>query len=155
MHQSGAGKLYTGGVSQNAEGLIFSASDPFINWSFNVVDQKINDISSYQDSIVFAVGDSGYIVVNKPLNGLGLSGLHEPSSSLIIYPNPAKNVLHLNVNEGIEFQKAATKIYNTMGKLIYHAAFTPQLSLSNLSKGIYVVEISSEIVSYRKKFVIE
>ncbi len=155
LHQSGEGKLYTGGVSQNAEGLIFSASDPFINWSFNVVDEKINDISSYQDSIVFAVGDSGYIAVNKALNGLGVGALQNQSPIWHIYPNPAKNMLHINVSEEIDFQKASLKIYSTPGALIYQSDFTPQLSISNWSKGIYVVEISTETASYRKKLVIE
>lgn len=155
LHQSGEGKLYTGGVSQNSEGLIFSAADPFINWNFNVVDEKINDISSYQDSIVFAVGDSGYIAVNQPLNGLGVRDLKKQSANFEIYPNPAQTKIYLNLSSSNEADNTYTKIYNSQGKLIYTAAFSPQLSISNWSKGIYVVEISTETASYRKKLVIE
>jgi hypothetical protein len=73
--------------------------------------------------------------------------------SAVIYPNPANDVLYLK-------QVAGTKpefilITDITGREVLSFPFHEQLSIAHLQEGIYVVSLSRNGVSKRKKLVIE
>ncbi len=155
LHQTGSGKIYTGGISQGNQGVIFHNPASSAIWGYDAVGQQINDISSYMDSIVFAVGDSGYIVVNKTLNGLGNPYLSVISTNFDIFPNPAKNEIHIKSQNELAKKDGKIKIYSALGKLLIVQPLGSFLDVSQLAAGIYFVEIAAQNNVFRKKIILE
>lgn len=69
---------------------------------------------------------------------------------LKVYPNPAKDfILIENLKENVEFE-----IYDIQGKLIKKEKYNnSQISLENLSKGVYILKILTE--NYSQKLIVE
>jgi hypothetical protein len=82
--------------------------------------------------------------VNRPLN-----------NQVTIYPNPSQNQVTLSFMEPVKH--AAIKLYNSNGQLVFEETEVfgkhYQLNMLQLSKGIYVVEISQESKVLRTKIV--
>jgi hypothetical protein len=73
---------------------------------------------------------------------------------LNIYPNPASNLLHIQLTGSSE--KVNIKVYNSLGKVIDDFAVERrdiQIDLSHYSKGIYVVWADDGITNSMEKFV--
>jgi len=69
-----------------------------------------------------------------------------------IYPNPAKDELKLELPNGLD--KASIDIYDMLGKRVYTAELTNKpINISNWSKGVYVVRVTSENIVQTKKFI--
>lgn len=66
-----------------------------------------------------------------------------------IYPNPAINFIRLNGIGNIE----KFTVFNTLGETILKGNFNNQIDVSNLSKGIYFLNIKSKNQIYTKKFI--
>jgi len=75
-------------------------------------------------------------------------------SSLNIYPNPAQNILHLQLNESIQ---GTVSITDLQGQTILSQAINDnnaQINTSNVANGVYVLKVVSEKASYTKQVVI-
>ena len=59
-----------------------------------------------------------------------------------IYPNPANNILHIDVTG--QFDNYASSLYDLEGRLIKTATNTNTLDVSGISSGIYLLEISDQ-----------
>jgi photosystem II stability/assembly factor-like uncharacterized protein len=139
LGQANSGKVYTGGkVSWGDEGIIFQTTDG-ISWLMEAVDQPINGIASYGTDVTFAVGDSGYVVVNTNLTSLGLND-ENYFYPINVYPNPTrdfvtienefnKNVVYNLVN--LNGQVVIADIVATNGTII---------DISRLETGIYYLK---------------
>ncbi len=57
---------------------------------------------------------------------------------LIIYPNPANDVLFIT---SFYSKNEMVKIYNTTGQLIYNESFTNKIDLSKLNAGLYFIAV--------------
>jgi photosystem II stability/assembly factor-like uncharacterized protein len=154
LHRSGNGKIYTGGHSQGAIGLIFESPGDIVSWNYNIVDYKINDISSYNDSIVFAVGDSGYIVANK-LFTVNTTEITGDGPDINIYPNPASRILNIAVPADFDTATGAIKLYSVLGELKLSTAFTREVDVSGLQRGVYFIEIVSDSGSTRRSVIVQ
>ncbi len=154
LHRSGNGRIYTGGVSQSNIGLIFESPGDIVSWNYNTVDQKINDVSSYNDSIVFAVGDSGYIVVNK-LFTVNTSEIESGEISINIYPNPASQIINLEAPGDFEAENSVIKMYSALGQLRLSTAFKSKLDISRLDRGLYFIEVTGEKGAFTKGVIIQ
>lgn len=75
---------------------------------------------------------------------------NEISKSLSVYPNPVNNHLQLKLSTALEFKKAA--IYNYYGQLVLQSKRTI-INVSNLSSGIYFLEIETNKGKGIKKFI--
>jgi hypothetical protein len=72
-----------------------------------------------------------------------------------IYPNPASNLITLNINE---YENAVLNIYKITGDLVSSGKVTetnPHIYIGNLSAGIYMVEIKTQKSSEKQKLVIQ
>lgn len=75
-------------------------------------------------------------------------GLNEDEIfSFTIFPNPAQNVLNIQLNEPIDF----IRIYTTAGKLVKESKIT-QIDLTNLQTGLYLAKVSVNGKTLCKKF---
>lgn len=80
------GDIYSGAVSQFGPGGLMFESTNGVSWNYQDVDHPINDLTSIGSDITFGVGDSGYLIVNTPVNQLNLTSLDQVEFDA--YPNP-------------------------------------------------------------------
>ncbi|MGY8989291.1 MAG: T9SS type A sorting domain-containing protein, partial [Flavobacteriales bacterium] len=72
-----------------------------------------------------------------------------------IFPNPAKNNITI---ENSNFVINSVKLYNIAGQLIkseYVNSMKTNLNVSDLNKGIYILEIQSKETSIKRKLIVE
>ncbi|HRG58000.1 MAG TPA: YCF48-related protein [Bacteroidia bacterium] len=155
LHQSNDGTVYTGGAAPFQQvGLIFKNPGQFMIWDYDQVDQEIFDIASHSDSIVFAVGDSGYIVVNHPNLLTNSTSKQKIDNNIQIYPNPTKNILFLkrNYNDAMPLNYL---IFNNLGALVKNGTTQFDVDVQDLNSGFYFIEIQSSNKIFKHKFIIE
>ena len=68
------------------------------------------------------------------------------------YPNPVKEVLHININIGLELKQV--NIYNSLGQYLYSAK-TTIIDTNTLKSGIYFIEIITNQGKSAKKIIKE
>ena len=72
------------------------------------------------------------------------------SNNLAIYPNPSNGIINIEIDNN---QNSVVIIRDTFGKVILKKNFisTTLIDLGNLSKGIYIIEITSNNHSVSRK----
>lgn len=73
-------------------------------------------------------------------------------SSLIIYPNPAQNTLHIQGNWDAN---ATVQILDTLGKKLLSSSLQHEMDISNLPNGIYFVKFLDKASVSSKKLIIK
>lgn len=142
IHFATNGNLYAGArTTVTQSGLIFRRYADG-GWWYDTVDEAIYDLSSYGDSVVFAVGDSGYIVTNTPPAQLGTDDLPQQEDFFTAFPNPVSEVIHLTgtVESGSTFS-----ILTTDGRPIETGIIpaTNTLDVRSFKSGMYLLTITS------------
>lgn len=138
LHQTTEGRLYTAGKPGWADtGIIFEEDAAgVIGWSFYDVEDPVNDIASHTGGIVFAVGDTGMVVVNVPPGNIGLPALDQ-MEELVVFPNPAGDLLNVSLS-------GPKTLYSMGGQIIRSYDENEQiLSLQGIAPGLYVLQIES------------
>ncbi len=98
-----------------------------------------------------------YLFMSDPApcqNGGTTSVLLYPDGKLKIYPNPANDFIHIQLDDN--FGHACYSIYNVMGKILvkhqYLRGNLPVLDLKNFKPGMYLLLISNKQNTIRKVF---
>jgi uncharacterized protein (TIGR02145 family) len=108
------------------------------------------DIGNYRE-YVFTSGDFYYKVngnsVRLVKDATSLSTT-DFSNSIIIYPNPVKNILTI---DGLVVQDVV--IYSVLGKEVLKISNLNTIDVSSLSKGVYFIKVSDGINASTKKFI--
>ena len=73
------------------------------------------------------------------------SPLSKTDNAIMVYPNPTKDILHI---EGAEDH--TIRIYNTQGLLLKKAT-GKQINVSNLHTGTYLLQIGTQVVRFIKQ----
>ena len=113
-----------------------------------VYDFVINNLpqSFINENFIVKVSDVwGYTVEGQLGTVLGTSDNHQASTSIKIYPNPAKNQITINVPQNIEI--IHIELFNTTGKTIktiHTSNINEVLNLNNLPSGLYFLKINSK-----------
>ncbi|MCH2226040.1 MAG: YCF48-related protein [Crocinitomicaceae bacterium] len=95
---SNNGSIYAGGKPSSWTGGIISAKTiTGFGWNIYNVTHTINGMESYGADVTFAVGDSGYVVVNTPLSSLGIEEFSQVESGSLPYPVPADEFVQFNI----------------------------------------------------------
>lgn len=102
------------------------------------------------------LGNSGWLILtdsqgNEAYYWNGVMSAQEfNNASLTIYPNPVNETLFLNyTGESPE----SISVYDISGKLILSQGYEKSISVSNLTSGIYFIEITSPLGKSIQKFV--
>jgi hypothetical protein len=89
---------------------------------------------------------------NFKINEVDMNVSDLNSSNLSIYPNPVKDVLHLDLNKNEKI--SSVEIYSLAGQKIKTFGHVSKVQVSELTKGSYIVKIQTESGKvYTKKFV--
>jgi hypothetical protein len=86
---------------------------------------------------------NSYVTVNI---GTGIYDIN--TSSIGFYPNPATDVL--NISGNMEF---IVRILNVQGAIMLQCENQDKIDISHLAKGIYIIEIKTEMESLRRKLI--
>ena len=155
IHRAGNGKIYTG-ANENfgSTGLIFTATNNHL-WNYENVDHPIYDFSSFNDSIVFGIGDSGYLVTNVPLAILNFDEQSAVELNMEIFPNPTTGKLSITLpvehSTGFNY-----RLVTTAGKFIDAGKLDgSQLDLSQMAAGMYILQISDGETQYTSRIIKE
>jgi hypothetical protein len=121
-------------------------------------DRAANTFSSLTD------GDLK-IILNEDVNGIGKFYLQLSSSALSIDKDVLERVsMYTTTNAnlrivGLPIANTSVKLFNLIGKEVYRTSFKSNniqnVSLSKLSKGLYIVQIQSEGSILNKKIILE
>ena len=89
---------------------------------------------------------SNTVVINKIVNNI---------SKLTVYPNPATDLIHINIPEA----NSVVSIINSLGQVV-KTIHTNQLnamdlSIGNLSKGVYTIMVHNAANNYHQLFIKE
>ncbi len=102
--------------------------------------------------------DSGFSFVVDFVDGI--SELHDGFSDLLLYPNPAKEILNVQF-ESLKRSAMNLEVVDAMGRLVYSKKVTVNygsnsysLPISNLDSGLYFLRLSSEGEIVGKQFVV-
>lgn len=71
-----------------------------------------------------------------------------------IYPNPAHNEIFVDLNT-IEMRDIEINIWNAEGKRISNSGFIHKINLQDFSRGVYFIQIKSNLGVYNSKFIKE
>jgi len=116
-----------------------------------------NQIDQDQDGVIDGIDlcrntPIGYSVDSDGCNNTRLSVEDmELFYRLVVYPNPTSEIL--NISSKIEVKK--TIIFDFLGRKVLETTKSEQIDVSELSKGIYLLNIYSEKGKTTKKIVIE
>ena len=78
------------------------------------------------------------------------------SETVLIYPNPAKNHITVNLN-GIEETISILKMYDSSSKLVFEKRSTSTLAIdvSGFAKGLYLLELTTDEQVFRSQVIVE
>jgi len=78
---------------------------------------------------------------------------YEVEPEISVYPNPAREKIYITIKNDLIIN--AVKIYNQLGQLVYNQqGITTSIDISNLSEGIYVLELAENERIHRREIVI-
>jgi len=160
IEKSDNGHVYIGGENSFTSGgldpgLIYHSPGDLIIWTYQSVAEGIRDLGSYNDSIVFAVGENGYIIVNQdPVTLDQIENVLLPE--IIVYPNPNDGNFIIKTNNQVVM---GVQVYDAQGRIIY--SFNQQLGdyllveLPNMEHGIYHVQLIGQNGTTNQQVVIK
>lgn len=114
---------------------------------------NLNDPSNWTESCPQGTPGSAYLLP-CPLSADAVIS----ENMLMIYPNPAGNVIHIAVS-GINMQNCVIQIYDPEGRVVFsginNAANQININTTQLKSGMYYVVLRSENEVLKSKFIIE
>jgi photosystem II stability/assembly factor-like uncharacterized protein len=148
LHVAGNDYLYVGADTDlDPNGVIFEKSTGDF-WNFYPVDERIFGLSSYRDSIVWAVGENGYIVVNQDPIYLEIEEANNVDQfEFVLSPNPVVNQLSIKVldsNNSLDYSEAQIEVVNLLGEVLYQSTFSSEIEVGHIESGVYFLILSQK-----------
>ena len=116
-------------------------------------DHPLNGVAMCNDSIGYAVGDSGLIVTNRTVPVVGVHTPSQLEKALKIYPNPTTGMFTTSLSV-----LHTIKVYDFSGRLITTnnmPAMIQHIDLSAYSSGAYFLNIATTQESINRKVVLQ
>lgn len=134
------------GISWQAVGSVAATgnSNAVLNYEFTDAD-ILDPVSYYRLKIIDNNGSftySGVVHISKAIN---------TRESLALYPNPARDILHLQYNATTE--NTAVKIINALGVSVFAGNNTRKIDVAGFAAGIYFVSIQQGRNLFFSKFI--
>ena len=99
--------------------------------------------------------DSAFVTIN--VNPSGINSF-DKNNVFSINPNPAKEILTININKIKDSHNTIVNIYDLQGELMLQQAIkqeTTELTISNFAKGMYILKICNDKNTMVSKFIKE
>jgi len=101
-------------------------------------------------------GMMGQFIVKPNLTSVNEIALND--LSIKIYPNPAKEILFLNIEQLSNPKPVEVKVYNSIGKLVYQTDIKDTntvIDIGQWTSGLYLIEIQQEGNRALKKIIVD
>jgi blue copper oxidase len=101
-------------------------------------------------------GMMGQFVVTP--SAVGINELKENNQTVNVFPNPAKDVITISINDFDNSQQVIMKFYDLLGKEIYSSVFANSrftFNVGGFNKGLYTISISQGSKMVHKKIIIQ
>ncbi|MFV8357948.1 T9SS type A sorting domain-containing protein [Flavobacterium sp. XS1P32] len=96
------------------------------------------------------------VIVRKTVSNLSVNQTLLNESKIILYPNPTKNEIHLDIDETIRNEIKKISIYNVLGQEVFSSnKYVQTIQISNISSGKYMIKISTSEFEISKKLIVE
>jgi len=86
---------------------------------------------------------------------INFDGIEEYSSAINVYPNPAKDIVHVRISDNLYVNSSEIKIFDFTGKLIkkleYQIGQTAEIYVGDLAKGIYNINYVNRNIIFVKE----
>jgi len=127
----------------SAIGKVFQTTDAGESWSeIHAIDTRVNSLSFASNETtrrVWIAGLGGNI--ERLESDLNINSTDQAMiQPLMVSPNPAHNVLQLQLPTGLSPQ-AQLEVYNNTGQVIWRTTATPLLHLKDWAAGLYIIRI--------------
>jgi len=113
-------------------------------------------------NMYYAVGNEGTLISTKRFAGSGDNPGKTTKQILSSFPNPSRDVLNIKIPEGEWNTSSSVTVMNTYGQVILRKDINGlqggqelQISTSELSNGLYLVQFTSSSTSASGKFVVK
>ncbi|MFV8333518.1 T9SS type A sorting domain-containing protein [Flavobacterium sp. GSP14] len=119
----------------------------------NIFDDASNDAQFIWSKNVVLDNE---VIVRKTVSNLSVNQTLLNESKIILYPNPTKNEIHLDIDETTRNEIKKISIYNLLGELVFSSnKYVQTIPLTNISSGMYMVKISTSELEISKKLIVE
>lgn len=98
------------------------------------------------------VEDYTVIITNAMNQGIVNGEEGFTNAEISIYPNPVTRTLNISM---LEASGKDYLIYNAVGQVILKGVFVESIDVSNLSNGVYILQINTDKEQFRKRFIKE
>ncbi len=137
----------------------------YIDESNDIVNELVGIGTDNENFVVFSLtGEMDLEEIGKMATEIQMEGFNKMESiekydisAVKVYPNPAKSNDNITLELPEEWDNAKANVYDEKGSLVTSTKATKgkqNLNLSNLTPGIYYVDIQKEGVNVKKKIVI-
>lgn len=139
------------GYINNAGG-IYKTTDGGQTWTVQNISPLgiISEIAFANAAVGYAVGKDG---IYKTTNGGGLNVKEHEQSSLIVYPNPADDLLHIQLGKNTTILSGC--IFNNLGEKAKSFSDAETIDVSGLNAGLYFLKLKTTDGDYYKKIIVE
>ena len=148
------------GAAQTASGSSYSP-DGGLTWTDYDNGMQRSAVSFFSPTVGYAGGfniDATTDGIFK-FTGVVISGINDKefSKNVTVYPNPSNGLLNIKLENGIG-KTIAINVFDALGRSAFHktdvlnaGAYSNQIDISNLSKGVYMLQVQAgENISMRK-----
>jgi hypothetical protein len=119
----------------------------------NIFDDASNDAQFIWSKNVVLDNE---VIVRKTVSNLSVNQTLLNESKIILYPNPTKNEIHLDIDETIRNEIKKISIYNVLGEEVFSSnKYVQTIQILNISSGMYMVKISTSEFEISKKLIVE
>ncbi|MFY0643292.1 MAG: T9SS type A sorting domain-containing protein [Bacteroidia bacterium] len=91
--------------------------------------------------------------INVSTTGAGITTFYN-SELVKLYPNPARDLIYLEIDPSLNLSKTQLLVFNAQGKQVLSSQAAFALDVSNLNSGIYYMTLQSGNLNIAKRFVI-
>lgn len=148
-----------------------SSSDTYYEWDLTayvkeqleidkIASLVIEDLEAANANVEFYSREAeGYhpemVVITNGLGPQSSTDKHPEKQVLSVYPNPAFNVLHVNVSGGSILK---CEIYNLFGQVLYTGTdflSNPEIDIEHLNSAVYLLRVETDGGISTRKFIIQ
>jgi hypothetical protein len=139
-----------GSIGSNTQDLYIGHKNAsgFPYWFHGVMD----DVRIYNRELSFDEINKYCVIFTEGPNGISAND----SSGFIIYPNPARDKLTINLSKSVRL--AQVELFNLPGQKVFSSALTQletELQLPVLAHGLYILRLTREEGVYSQKLIID
>ncbi len=130
------------------------AGNQQLNWAImtNYRPANANNLLTDIDNLVW---NNLASVASWPTNDLFTGISDHSTSSIVMYPMPADDFIHVKISENLSVS-GNVYIYNGVGELVSVASLTnDKISVADLHEGMYIIKVVTEKEIYSRKIIIK